>query len=112
MRRNFGEGPELRGHRLVAHLFRYRDVVALHLAIGLIRADPHPQAPLRLDQNIFDLTARVLAGNLYLVRGVQSRRGASVKYRYRWRTLDAVDRKLFHMPLDGDAVTTGPARQY
>src|SRR5262249_27975696 len=70
-----------------------------------------PQVPLRLDQDIFDLSARVFARYLDFVRRVQARRGASVKHRDRRRTLDAVNGELLHMALDGGAVATGPPGQ-
>src|SRR5262245_14366884 len=61
---NFVISPEMRSDWLVAHLLRYSDPVFLDFAVGMIRADAHPDAPCMAQEQKLHLAARMLPRGL------------------------------------------------
>src|SRR5574340_459583 len=65
--------PHAGGDRLVAHLLGYRDVVRLHLAVGVVRAGAYPQAAVDAQHDELHFAARFRAGGLDAVGGGDAR---------------------------------------
>src|ERR1019366_10772443 len=66
---NLLQFPQHRRHHLVAHLFRHRDAVGLHLSIGVIGAEADKDAALPADQDELDFATGIIAADFDAVSG-------------------------------------------
>ncbi len=110
MRRDVAEPPKKRAHGLRAHLLRQRDADRLRLAVGVIGAEPEPQAiGERIDHHL-RLAARVAADHLDRVRGGEQRRGDAIEDRRRLRPRNAERFELTNMRLERGLIASRPSR--